>query len=143
MTELIDDIIYIIKSKNMNFHLLGEKEALILFDKLKEKYEFDYSILYLWEKNYFEKTTVEYENKWEEYLERDLIIFTDTIYIVVSDDNYYPWNMLQGRKTELLSLLKELRFFEYFIFDSRMKMVLFDTHHNTFVKISPELEGMF
>ena len=54
-------------------------------------------------------------------------------YLVITDDEPPPWLVLRGRSSELLAVLRDLRFCEYFIVSSEYDWIVFDTHDNTLV----------
>ncbi len=50
--------------------------------------------------------------------------------LVITDDDFPPWNAIRGDLDIICYCLEELPFFEYFLVDESRSWVLFDTHHN-------------
>ncbi len=99
---------------------------------LFEIFELDTERLYLWESKKGEKFDYS-QDSWVSVLKNQLADFEEVLYLVVTDDEFPPWLVYKCKKGDLLKLLPELRFFEYFLFDERMKKVVFDNHHNQFI----------
>lgn len=57
----------------------------------------------------------------------------DLLYLFVTDDELPPWGCVVGKLTELIEMLNEQHLFEFFIVDSGLTWIVFDTHHNTLV----------
>lgn len=53
--------------------------------------------------------------------------------LFVTDDEPPPWPCVVAPIPVLVDMLREQRFFEYFIVDPRFQWVIFDTHHNALV----------
>ena len=64
---------------------------------------------------------------------RDLIGNAESVFLVPTDDESPPWPVFTGSIFYVIELLKEIRFFEYFLTDKNGTWVIFDTHHNTLV----------
>lgn len=96
--------------------------------------------LYLWESpsTLFSKTIVTYSSEsWEkefEAIRQNLVL--NKILLVISDDNYPPWPMVEILFIDLFRLLSNCPYFEYFIFDNSYTWVIFDTHDNQLIRIS-------
>ncbi|MEO1262601.1 MAG: hypothetical protein AAFZ15_27595 [Bacteroidota bacterium] len=133
MTHLLNSIEQAIKNQTLGYSKLSEEEAEVELAKLKEAFRFDYKVLHLWGHNWENREICEYGEGWGKELSRYLKDFADCIYLVVTDDEFYPWVVYYGEKRELKGLLEEQRFFEYFVFDHSCKKVLFDTHHNSLI----------
>jgi len=58
---------------------------------------------------------------------------SDRLILFVTDDSCAPWMCVSGTASGLVDMLREQRFFEYFIVNSTMDWILFDTHHNSIV----------
>jgi len=50
--------------------------------------------------------------------------------LFATDDSLPPWPCVCGTSTALIDMLREQRFFEYFIVDPELNWIVFDTHHN-------------
>jgi hypothetical protein len=55
------------------------------------------------------------------------------MYLVASDERALPWPIWTLQASELIPLLGDLPFFEYFVVLDGGATLLFDTHHNTLV----------
>jgi hypothetical protein len=56
--------------------------------------------------------------------------------LVVTDDEPRPWQIFEGPLSEILSVVAEQRYFEYFITEATSQSpswLIFDTHHNQLV----------
>lgn len=60
---------------------------------------------------------------------------TAPFWLFVTDDNPPPWTCIYGTGTNLIEMLREQRFFEYFIVNAGLNWMVFDTHHNTLVML--------
>lgn len=56
----------------------------------------------------------------------------------ITDDSQPPWICIRGEKDLLIELLREHRFFEYFVVDMEAKWIIFDTHHDVIMKLDRE-----
>lgn len=134
MKELIDKIELIINRKNLEFRKITTYEAKSKLNTLKQAFKFDFSYLYLWEHEIHNKKTYHYSNdNWSELMNLEMDKFSEQVYLVVTDDEFYPWIVFRGKKSDLKILLEEQRFFEFFIFDDYYNKILFDTHHNSLI----------
>ena len=59
--------------------------------------------------------------------------FPGNIYLVVTNEQHYPWLVIAMPAGDVQGLLLELPYFEYFVFDDAMERVVFDTHHNSLI----------
>ena len=108
----------------------GEK----LIQNVAEKFSLDIRQLFLWDnKNYSEIFDYSTSDQWEPILRKLLARFNDRIFLVVSNEGLFPWKVLNFKASDCISLLTELPFFEYFLFDESMKNIIFDTHHNSLI----------
>jgi hypothetical protein len=114
---------------------VSEEKAVQLIRDLAAQFSFDVTKLFIWANKNLH-SIYEYGDdpeKWKETLRDLLDRFDEDIFIVVSNEVFYPWRILNCRKQGLPELLQELPSFEYFIFDSSLQYVVFDTHDNFFV----------
>lgn len=63
----------------------------------------------------------------------DMLQFHGNGYIVFTGDESPPWTVIQGSFAKLMTLVRELPFIEFFLVDSEIKWVVFDTHHNELI----------
>lgn len=118
---------------------LPDQDGRGLILKLAEKFSFDLDQRWIWDSNRSGEI-YDYNNgpdRWKTVFRELLSRFSDRIFLVVSDDEFYPWKALQCKRDDCINLLSELPSFEYFIFDEFMKTVVFDTHHNCLVIFEP------
>jgi hypothetical protein len=119
----------------MDCHLISEENAKVLIEKLSKKFSFDLSNRYLWE-NLSIKESYVYTNEnseWEILFSKLLQKFEDIIFLVITDDDFYPWPIFECKKHLIVKILNEQQYFEFFIFDNLMKILLFDTHENELI----------
>jgi hypothetical protein len=134
--ELVIAITSFTHSNNIRCNPLQEMDANRLINDLVNIFRLDLSQKYLWQgveaaaMSYSEDATV-----WMSLLLEQLDEFQEQIYLVVTDDEFYPWPVLNCFKEDLPRILSSQQFFEFFLFDQTMKCILFDTHANEFVKI--------
>ena len=132
--DLLKKIHSVVVDNGRGYFVSDEKAAQLIRD-LAGKFSFDISALFIWANKNLH-TIYEYGDdleKWEGAL-RDLVDrFDEDIFIAVSNEVFYPWQILSCRKEGVVELLRELPPFEYFIFDSSLQYVVFDTHDNFFV----------
>jgi hypothetical protein len=116
-------------------HLVSDERATQLITDLAAKFSFDLTRLFIWAKKDLHNL-YEYgddREKWETLI-RDLSNrFDEEIFLCITNEEFYPWKIIKGRKQVIIGLLMELSWFEYFIFDATLQYVVFDTHDNFFV----------
>lgn len=61
------------------------------------------------------------------------------VWLFVTDDELPPWYCISGTIDYLVEMLREHRFFEYFVADPDVSWVVFDTHHNELVTVGCNL----
>jgi len=60
----------------------------------------------------------------------------ELVRLVVTDDEPQPWPVFEGPLEEILVVLQETRYFEYFLVpgvNDGGRWIVFDTHHNQLV----------
>lgn len=129
--ELIIEINEFIKTKKLDCYSVQESSAKNMLENLANVFSFDLSNKYLWENAYI-KEEIAYadSSEWEVFLSALLRNFNERVYLVVTDDNFYPWPVFDCKAESIVDILKEQQYFEFFIFDKSMKYILFDTHAN-------------
>lgn len=135
--ELITRIESYIKSKNFDCYLLEVNQAKEIIENLAKVYHFDLSKRYLWE-DVYSKQRISYDNEtevWTRLLTQLLLNFESKTYLVVTDDEFYPWAVFECQKEKIVEVIREQRHFEFFIFDKSMRFILFDTHDNELLLI--------
>ncbi len=137
MVNLVEEIQEIIEVEGYDFQKLNELEAIQLLEEIRNRFNFDYNKLFIWDQVFENYILQDYDSDtWGEFLENKLKFFNKKIYLVISNENYYPWDIFFGLTDELKSLLDELSPFEYFVFDETFSCVLFDNHHDDLILVS-------
>ena len=130
-TLLKDIQVEIDKIKDCDF--IPDEESARLILNLVDIFSFDIRQCWMWD-NKRDAETYDYsDSSWEPVLQGLLNKFDRMIFLVVTDDDFFPWTALRLKKDDCINLLGELPSFEYFIFDDAMKAVVFETHHNSFI----------
>jgi hypothetical protein len=65
----------------------------------------------------------------------DLIGKSESVFLIPTDDESPPWPVFVGNIDKIIDLLRNLRFFEYFLMDKNGIWAVFDTHDNSLVVI--------
>lgn len=133
--QLISNIIQHIQSKNLPCSKLSKPESVGLIQRVAIQFRLDLSSLYVWEGIKAERV-VSYGDsidEWEKSISLFLRNFAVEIYLVVTDDEFYPWTIFKCNKECIVRLLSDLQFFEFFIFDDLMCHILFDNHENKLI----------
>ncbi|WP_089727412.1 DUF6756 family protein [Candidatus Thiosymbion oneisti] len=86
-----------------------------------------------WENLRGESVTIQYGDNDGLSVVSDLVGRAGSVFLVPTDDENPPWPIFIGHIEKIIDLLRELRFFEYFITDKNNTWIVFDTHHNTLV----------
>jgi hypothetical protein len=139
--ELVTGIIDFIRAKKIDCSFIEETDAKNIVENLCKKFCFDLSKRYLWADVRI-KEKITYNNDiedWEVLLSTLLQNFDERVYLVVTDDEFYPWAVFDCKRDIVIDILKEQQYFEFFIFDKPMKYVLFDTHENELLLASSEI----
>ncbi|HWK02140.1 MAG TPA: hypothetical protein VNS58_00815 [Puia sp.] len=133
--SLTKDIEDAIGRETIDCDFIPDENGTQLIIRLAEKFSFEIKQLFMWanknpaEVYDYQKTP----NQWEHLLLRSLANFSDRIFLVVTNEDFFPWKVLDCKKDNCIKLLTELPYFEYFIFDDSMDYVLFDTHDNALI----------
>ncbi len=115
---------------------LQDDESNSLIEKLAAIFSFDLEERWLWEQVVFEDCAYyDYEGAdWDKVMELLLSDFQNKIYLAITDDEDYPWKLMECDKASAISLLNQQRLFEFFIFDDSFDKIIFDTHENLLIK---------
>jgi hypothetical protein len=119
----------------INYRLLARDESNLLLTLVARRFNFDLSKCYVWEGltaksvyNYGDDSKV-----WRETFELLIEQFNRIVYLVVTDDEFYPWDVFELDKEAVPQIILNSRYFEYILFDQNMNEVLFDTHDNSLI----------
>ena len=130
-TQLIKSIkSYTNRSTTLKF--LEPHEADQLRATIARRFGFPESRIWWWET--LPNDGISYsDNKGFDKLEQLLSAKKSPLYLFVTDDEPPPWPCITGPLESLVQLLREERFFEYFIVNHNLDWILFDTHHNRLI----------
>ena len=112
---------------------LPAEEAKELVTTIAGKYGLDPEGFLSWEK--MEGIAYPYNDpsEWGLLLSSMLGFFTGDVYLVVTNETYFPWPVIVLPAEDIQPLLLELPHFEFFIFDDTMERVVVDTHYNELI----------
>ena len=114
---------------------LPSDRAIGLLESLASRHGIDPCLVYWWVGKASADQTIRYDGS-DEGLSclADLLAEANgKICLVASDERALPWPVWTLQVSELIPLLGELPFFEYFVVLDDGATLLFDTHHNTLV----------
>ncbi|RTQ86121.1 MULTISPECIES: hypothetical protein [Stenotrophomonas] len=106
-----------------------------LLESLASRHGIDPCLVYWWAGKESADQTIQYDGS-DEGLSclADLLAEANgEMCLVASDERALPWPIWNLQVSELIPLLGELPFFEYFVVLDDGATLLFDTHHNTLV----------
>ncbi len=114
--------------------LLSDR-AIGLLQSLASRHGIDPCLVYWWAGKASADQTIQYDGSDEglSCLADLLAEANNEICLVASDERALPWPVWTLQVSELIPLLGELPFFEYFVVLDGGATLLFDTHHNTLV----------
>ncbi len=132
---LIESIEETVSREKLQCDFITGDQAAELVKTLAIKFSFDLNRLFVWSnKDFGEVHSYKQDsNNWELLMQGLLNKFNAQLFVAITDEEFFPWNVLKCRKQDFIKLLKEQRYFEYFIFDASMSCVLFDTHDNSLI----------
>ncbi len=127
--EILIDLENCISENKLGICILSKEEKDTIFLKILEFYKFEFNKLFIWDG--IEGEIIPYEERdWFEIIFEVTSVFENEIYICITNEDYFPWEILKGKKKDILRLLNDFYYFEYFLFDGGFNRVVFDTHHN-------------
>jgi hypothetical protein len=107
---------------------------------IARRFGFELEQIWWWEHVPREHVCVSYTNQdGLDFLASTLSATTDPLLLFVTDDNPAPWMCISGDGNSLIEMLREQRFFEYFIVNRDLGWVLFDTHQNAMMLVGDGL----
>ena len=119
---------------------LGSAEAAEVAEHVRRRFVSEGERVWWWESLNSESVTVPYgDADGLEWLAK-LVPSGEVVRLVVTDDEVGPWPVFEGEAQGMWQLLRELRYFEYFVTSARFDWVVFDTHHNALVATGTLLE---
>ena len=136
MDSFIESVKSEIKNLKLSIVSIEDSEAAYFYDVLKHKFRLDYNSLFVWsELNRFSDFSYGESVNWEVLIQELMNDFNSELFLCITNEEFYPWPILKGKKGEIVELIGSLPFFEYFVFDSNFEELLFDTHDNFFRKV--------
>ena len=113
---------------------LGDDEAESLRVRVAARFGWVEGRLWGWEARPAHATSISYGGTdGVARLEELLPASSAPLYLFVTDDEAPPWPCVCAPKSVLAELVREHRFFEYFVVDAALEQIVFDTHHDTLV----------
>ncbi|BCX42216.1 MULTISPECIES: hypothetical protein [Stenotrophomonas] len=109
--------------------------AVALLESLAGRHGIDPRRVYWWAGIATADQTIQYDDSDEglSCLAELLVEVNGEMCLVASDERALPWPIWTLQASELIPLLGELPFFEYFVVLDGGATLLFDTHHNALV----------
>ncbi len=134
LMSITEEIASFCTENQVTVSFLPDRERSLLIFNIADKFKLDIDRFFIWEDvktlgHLGYSDPIEWENRLNKYLKD----FQKEIFVVITDENFYPWPVFKCRKQDLVRILENQRHFEYFLFDSLQQRLLFDTHHNTLV----------
>jgi len=130
--ELLAELRALLSTK-ASLRELGASEAQGVVEEVGRRFVSQTDRVWWWESLKTESEVLAYEDSDGLELHTELIPDTDTVRLVVTDDEPGPWPVFEGEARAFWELLRDLRFFEYFVVSMDCRWIVFDTHHNTLV----------
>jgi hypothetical protein len=136
--KLAKSISNFVKSSNLDCYEVQTTDAINLIENLAYTFCFDLSKRYLWEGALVkERNSYKNDNTYWEMLSSLLFPnFGNRVYLVITDDDFFPWPVFDCKKEAVADILKVHQYFEFFIFDKSMQKILFDIHDNEILLIT-------
>lgn len=122
-----------VSSSKYNIELLSNADSNMYYEMIKTRFDLNYQKLFIWDEIKIGSELIPYTtSNWNELALLNFNRLNGDIFLVVSDEEYFPWQIIKGNKKSILEFIKEQPFFEYFIFDQNLEILIFDTHDNFF-----------
>jgi len=130
--ELVEEIRNILSS---GVRELDEAEARGVVEEVGRRFIRGTKKLWWWENLSVDSCALIYGDSDGLAMVSELLDDDESIWIVATDDECGPWPVWEGRASDIVEMLGNLRFFEYFILSREYQWIVFDTHHNTLVVV--------
>jgi hypothetical protein len=137
--ELLDEFRVLLTSMDA-LRELSDMEALAVVDEIARRFVDKEESVWWWQSLKCDSVRLPYGDTDGLALLGELVPAESKIRLVITDDEPRPWRVFEGEARKILTLLRELRFFEYFIASEDCRSVIFDTHHNALVAAGSILE---
>lgn len=112
---------------------LPDEETAERITKLAETFIADRTIRWWWKSLTKTSQCISYDSEDGLPVLARLVEPKSEVILVVTDDNDPPWQAYVGSIEQIVKLLGECRFFEYFLTDPDGNWIIFDTHMNELV----------
>jgi hypothetical protein len=118
--------------------ILPKEEAKTLVESIADKYGLDLNTLSPWEK--VEGIAYPYNDpsEWGLLLSSMLDGFAGDVYLVVTNEEPFPWPVIVLSVDDVQALLLELPHFELFVFDDTMERVIVDTEQHELIVLEKQ-----
>lgn len=139
-SELLGDIRKVILEIGGVYELPGD-EAETFCQRLASRYVGDRKQRWWWATLAQPSCVLRYGDRDGLAMLYNLLASKPVIYLGVTDDEEGPWPVIVGDSRTICALLREVRFFEYFVADPDFNWVVFDTHHNELVVVGERVSA--
>lgn len=120
---------------------LPAPEAAELLDAVAKRHVADPAQLWWWTTPSGAHETIHYgETEGLDEVAR-IVPARSTAFLAVTDDEPRPWPVFKGTTADLIAVLREVRFCEYFLVAADLEWLVFDTHHNALVVLGSLVAG--
>lgn len=117
----------------LNVKELDEQSAIKLTENVGELFVGNINSTWWWESLAKKYHTIVYGDADGLKVLEKLLLNNQQVFLFVTDDEPKPWCVFEGDIKDILYILSEERFFEYFLVSINLDWVIFDTHHNSLV----------
>jgi hypothetical protein len=142
MKTLRDEIVEIIDSHSCG-QFLADDVASRIVDRIADVFVEQRNARWWWDRLKVPAETLAYgSDDISHHLQRLLAPRNGPFYLVVTDNEFEPWPIVEADLEGVTKVIQEAWFFEYFLCDASCQWVVFDTHHNCLVSaevIPPDL----
>ncbi len=107
-----------------------QAQSIEIVDRIASVFVSDRTRLWWWESLAVEFLQINYGDSDGLAILSEGIENSDSVYLIVTDDENGPWPVFHGAPSDILSLIYAQRFFEYILSDFELRWAVFDTHHN-------------
>ena len=133
-SELLDEFNSVLRSKDFDsINELSDSELSDIQVSIKNKFKVDVNRVWCWDSIGVQSKTVEYGEK-DGLIEIKNFFGGDiNVKIVVTDEETPPWFGFKGKLFDILDVLRNVRYTEFFLINDNCSWIIFDTHHNSLV----------
>jgi len=121
-------------SANETIKILSADESERLRTLVRDRFSFPENRLWWWEVMPDGASEIPYGNADGVTLLLSIVPNpNEEAYLFVTDDEWPPWTGLRGGLSGIAAMLRELRYFEYFVVGLEMTWIVFDTHYSALI----------